>query len=126
MSAKAMRRLEEYDWPGNVRELKNAVERAIILSGDSTMITADHLGLPGTGQPGGSPKIELCFDSEPTLGSEKHYFEILMKRHAGDIIGGFGNSWRGGAKCLSDDREAQNWAVVSGRPDDLESQSRAG
>jgi transcriptional regulator with GAF, ATPase, and Fis domain len=28
-------RLSDYDWPGNVRELENAIERALILSGNS-------------------------------------------------------------------------------------------
>ncbi len=30
----AMKFIQAYDWPGNVRELKNAVERAVIMSGE--------------------------------------------------------------------------------------------
>jgi transcriptional regulator with GAF, ATPase, and Fis domain len=35
--------LVEYDWPGNVRELENVIERAMILSPDSTLILAEAL-----------------------------------------------------------------------------------
>ncbi len=34
--------LKKYDWPGNVRELKNVVERAVLLSNNSTL-SAEHL-----------------------------------------------------------------------------------
>jgi two-component system response regulator AtoC len=40
-SPEAIEVLLAYDWPGNVRELENAIERAIILSKDSPIITAD-------------------------------------------------------------------------------------
>ena len=39
----ARRLLKEYGWPGNVRELDNAIERAVILTGDKGSITADTL-----------------------------------------------------------------------------------
>jgi two-component system response regulator AtoC len=38
----ALRSLRRHSWPGNVRELRNVLERAIILSGGTT-ITVDHL-----------------------------------------------------------------------------------
>jgi transcriptional regulator with PAS, ATPase and Fis domain len=38
----ADRALAGWDWPGNVRELKNAIERAVVLSGGA-MIDVDHL-----------------------------------------------------------------------------------
>ncbi len=34
--------LKKYEWPGNVRELKNVIERAVLLSTNST-ISAEHL-----------------------------------------------------------------------------------
>jgi two-component system NtrC family response regulator len=42
ISADAMKLLERYDWPGNVRELKNAIEHAMILARDKT-IMPEHL-----------------------------------------------------------------------------------
>jgi DNA-binding NtrC family response regulator len=41
----AIRMLTNHSWPGNVRELQNAIERAIILCGDSGMLGVEHLGL---------------------------------------------------------------------------------
>jgi len=41
ISPSAMQAITQYDWPGNVRALRHAVERAIILSADSTLEAAD-------------------------------------------------------------------------------------
>jgi len=38
ISSEALGRLTAYSWPGNVRQLENAVERAIVLSGDRAML----------------------------------------------------------------------------------------
>jgi two-component system nitrogen regulation response regulator GlnG len=37
--------LSGYSWPGNVRELENAIKRAVILSSDPLLTTADFSGL---------------------------------------------------------------------------------
>jgi len=39
----AMAKLRAHDWPGNVRELEHVLERAAILAGDSTAITAHEI-----------------------------------------------------------------------------------
>ena len=39
----AMEVLYKHDWPGNVRELRNAIERASILAGAESAITAEHI-----------------------------------------------------------------------------------
>jgi len=44
---KVMEQLKQYHWPGNIRELENLLERAMILSGSSTLVveklkTSDH------------------------------------------------------------------------------------
>jgi formate hydrogenlyase transcriptional activator len=41
---RAMARLMAYDWPGNIRELANVIERAIILSPETTLVVDEALG----------------------------------------------------------------------------------
>jgi DNA-binding NtrC family response regulator len=40
LSAEAAEQLQEYSWPGNVRELENAIERAVILASNGTILPA--------------------------------------------------------------------------------------
>ena len=50
LSDEALVRLSAYAWPGNVRELVNVIERAVLLTGGSTITAADlpaRLGLTG-------------------------------------------------------------------------------
>ena len=41
LSAELERRLTQYPWPGNIRELQHALERAVILSSDGVLQSAD-------------------------------------------------------------------------------------
>ncbi len=43
--------LVDYDWPGNVRQLENAVESAIVLSGDRGELCASDFRLPAARRP---------------------------------------------------------------------------
>ena len=43
LGREALARLESYEWPGNVRELKNALDRAVLLSGGDAI---DPMALP--------------------------------------------------------------------------------
>ena len=43
LHAGAMEKLRAHDWPGNVRELEHVLERAAILAGDATTITAGEI-----------------------------------------------------------------------------------
>lgn len=42
-SEDALAALRVHAWPGNVRELKNVIERAVILSAESSIVRAEHL-----------------------------------------------------------------------------------
>ena len=78
-----MQQLQAYPWPGNIRELKNIIERAIILSGESPQIGPEHLAFAQPTQ-AQEHRINLYFDSEPTLGEvEQHYLALMLERYQG-------------------------------------------
>jgi DNA-binding NtrC family response regulator len=82
VASEAMRRLISYDWPGNVRELRNVVERAIILSRDTSSIRLEHLALGGAGKE--NVKVTLSFDHDPTLEElEAAYLRLQLGKHSG-------------------------------------------
>ena len=44
-------RLDEYSWPGNVRQLENAVEMAVVLSGERKLLYPSDFPIPSAGAP---------------------------------------------------------------------------
>ncbi|UFS68843.1 sigma-54 dependent transcriptional regulator [Geomonas sp. RF6] len=58
-SADAMRLLSNYSWPGNIRELENTIKRAVILSPDPLLISADFPGLRTRQGEGGGEELSL-------------------------------------------------------------------
>lgn len=51
VSAQAVQRLCEYGWPGNVRQLENAIEMAVVLSGERTLLLPSDFDLPAQSSP---------------------------------------------------------------------------
>jgi DNA-binding NtrC family response regulator len=83
IAAGAARRLTAYDWPGNVRELRNVIERAIILSGDSSTIRGEHLAF-GTGGDAGAVRFSMSFDRDPTLEElQAEYLRLQLQKFSG-------------------------------------------
>lgn len=83
-SKAALNVLRAYDWPGNVRELRNVVERAALMSGDSTMIHVHHLPIL---QSSGADVGEVVFkyDHEPTLDEIRDdYLHRLLGKYDGN------------------------------------------
>ncbi|MFV0368452.1 MAG: sigma-54-dependent transcriptional regulator [Hyphomicrobiaceae bacterium] len=85
----ALDALTGYEWPGNIRELRNVIERAILVSGESSTIEVRDLALPsivrGTEPISASgTHCELSFEKEPTLEEIKaKYLDYLIGRHQG-------------------------------------------
>ncbi|MGE0083285.1 MAG: sigma-54-dependent transcriptional regulator [Desulfococcaceae bacterium] len=61
----AMRVLMKYSWPGNVRELANAVERAVILAGNTGKITGQTLSFLDTAPASASCPVQGNFRLPP-------------------------------------------------------------
>ncbi|HZT37052.1 MAG TPA: sigma-54 dependent transcriptional regulator [Bryobacteraceae bacterium] len=75
LSDEALDRLTQYAWPGNVRQLENAVESAVVLSGDRETLDASDFRLPDDGAisplPALAPGIAVPdhgLDFEKTIG----------------------------------------------------------
>ncbi len=81
LTREAMDRVMGYSWPGNVRELENAIERAVILSGDRTELDvadlSDRLRAPAGDGPLGGLITEVC-TGRRSLGEATDIFERML------------------------------------------------
>jgi DNA-binding NtrC family response regulator len=93
ISRETLDRLASHDWPGNVRQLENAVEKAIVLSGDRPALFPGDFPLsprthPVTFKPGSQPFIALPdqgLDFERTVGNiELNILEQALKKTHGN------------------------------------------
>jgi two-component system, NtrC family, response regulator AtoC len=81
LTHEAMERVMAYTWPGNVRELENAIERAVILSGDRSELDvidlSDRLRAPAGDGPLGSLISEVS-SGRKSLGEATDIFERML------------------------------------------------
>ncbi len=75
-----LQRMRAYPWPGNVRELENAVQRAIALAGDATVLKREHLVPPspdfkkGIAIPRGDATLK-----EVVIDAEREHIQRVLK-----------------------------------------------
>jgi DNA-binding NtrC family response regulator len=92
VSHETLGRLAAHDWPGNVRQLENAVEKAIVLSGERSVLFPGDFPLPPRRHPavhpGGHPLIAVPdqgLDFERTVGSiELNILEQALRKTRGN------------------------------------------
>jgi DNA-binding NtrC family response regulator len=93
VSAETLGRLAAHDWPGNVRQLENAVEKAIVLSGERAVLFPGDFPLPQRRHPpayppGSHPLIALPdqgLDFERTVGNiELNILEQALRKTRGN------------------------------------------
>jgi len=76
--------LQTYDWPGNVRELENTIERAVVLTTDTTL-TTHTVSVPGT-----DPGSSSSWDGLPSANLRRNveWAEQETIRRALEVSGG--------------------------------------
>lgn len=87
-----LRRLCAYDWPGNVRQLENAVEKAVALSGERTVLYPSDFPLPAAlparplaAQVPAVAVPEEGLDFDATVGAfERDLIEQALRRTGGN------------------------------------------
>jgi DNA-binding NtrC family response regulator len=93
ISQETLERLAAHDWPGNVRQLQNAVERAIVLSGERAVLFPGDFPLPARRHPalyppGTHPLVAVPdqgLDFERTVGSiELNILEQALRKTRGN------------------------------------------
>lgn len=93
ISEETLGRLAGHDWPGNVRQLENAIEKAIVLSGERTVLMPGDFPLPARRHPvayraGRQPMIAVPdhgLDFERTVGSiEWNILEQALRKTRGN------------------------------------------
>jgi DNA-binding NtrC family response regulator len=84
LSDEAAEILNEYSWPGNVRELENALERAVILSGDAEEIPLSALPAK-VSERRSEPFVQDREHHNPTLDTiERAYILWVLQSEGGD------------------------------------------
>jgi transcriptional regulator with GAF, ATPase, and Fis domain len=94
LTAEALTRLALHTWPGNVRELENAIEMAVVLSGDRTFLGPEDfpepqrrsIGPAGAGLPGRLVSVpDGGLDFEETLASiERSILSQALEKTGGN------------------------------------------
>ena len=75
--------LAQYAWPGNIREMQNVIERAVILSPDSSL----HIVLGDL--PAGAPQAEVPAEVAPVTLADAEREHILGALRESDwVLGG--------------------------------------
>jgi transcriptional regulator with GAF, ATPase, and Fis domain len=91
LAAGALDRLCGYSWPGNVRQLENAIETAVVLSGDRALLEAADFPLPAAVRIAGGPATPVVpvpdygLDYERTVaGIERSILEQALLKTGGN------------------------------------------
>ncbi len=81
IQSSAIKKLNQYPWPGNVRELQHAIERAVIMSENSSLGPDDFM----LSAERSSSQGDLDFDSYNLDEIEKAIINKVMKQNQGNI-----------------------------------------
>lgn len=104
ISSEALSQLMEYSWPGNVRELANIVERAVLLSYEDEVISADKFSLK-----------DVTVGAEQVEGRAELALEDVGRRHVERVLKGTGGNKSEAARLLGISRQ-RLYKILGNRP----------
>ncbi|PIB36301.1 sigma-54-dependent Fis family transcriptional regulator [Reichenbachiella sp. 5M10] len=81
IAAATLKKLQKYHWPGNIRELQHAIERAVIMSDDNTLVPEDFFFLSQKNKDNGN-SLEETFNLDEV---EKNIIQKAIDRNQGNI-----------------------------------------
>ncbi len=81
LASSTLKKLEKYHWPGNIRELQHAIERAVIMSDDTSLVPDDFFFLSQRPDSSG----ENAIDSYNLDEVEKEVIQKVIDRNGGNI-----------------------------------------
>lgn len=85
LSPALVRHLKQHRWPGNVRELQHAVERAVILAGESVLEPGDFFGGLGGSTSGMVSPVSAATESMQLDDMERRMIQQAMQKYGGNI-----------------------------------------
>ncbi|UXP30569.1 sigma-54 dependent transcriptional regulator [Reichenbachiella agarivorans] len=81
ISSNATKKLQKYHWPGNIRELQHAIERAVIMSDENTLVPEDFFFLNHKNEDQ-NLSLEETFNLDEV---EKNIIQKAIDRNQGNI-----------------------------------------
>ncbi|MBU2915082.1 MULTISPECIES: sigma-54-dependent transcriptional regulator [Reichenbachiella] len=81
ISSAALKKLQKYHWPGNIRELQHAIERAVIMSDENSMVPEDFFFLNYKTESDGI-NLEETFNLDEV---ERNIIQKAIDRNQGNI-----------------------------------------
>ncbi|KPQ23193.1 MAG: two component signal transduction system Sigma54-dependent response regulator FlrC, partial [Porphyrobacter sp. HL-46] len=87
IDASALALLEGHAWPGNVRELENVIRRALLLSGESRAVMAEHIVFDTAVRPVSDPAVPaLLAPLETPAASARRLSDVTFASEAQAIL----------------------------------------
>ena len=77
-SKAALKKIDQHNWPGNIRELRHAIERAVLLSNQKTILPEDLF-------PAGINNKKEVAESNTLENIEKKAIINAIKNHNGNL-----------------------------------------
>lgn len=116
----AIAMLKIHAWPGNVRELENVVRRALLLAGDSTMITPEQIVFDSPARLIAVPTVPAPVEAEPAARKLSSVVQLSEARAIIDTLEACGGNRLQAARELGISERTLRYRLASFRDAGIE------